>query len=123
MTLSKRTHLNSHDEIDDYINRINRRAKLPHAKNVRSVVKMLANAVQARVDFSNDDKVEVYTRVGKPVYACWVTISGKKYSFKFNRTTDKIDIRKVTWNGDLVEEFDNATPDLANLIRTTVKSL
>ena len=122
MAGSKAIHLKTDSQINVYIDKIEKKATARHASNVSAVISPLARAVHERLDLQHDE-VYVATRNGEMVNVCWISIAGNEYYFRFNRKAETIEVRANSRYGTLIQDFENSTPDLANVIQTTVDNL
>ena len=77
-----------------------------HADNVNEIVLALIGGVIWRAE----DSFEVKQYNDAPANILWMNVDGKRYCFKFNHDTGKIECLKGGHNGVLIKEFDNSTP-------------
>ncbi|EMC0410304.1 hypothetical protein VBP81_004359 [Vibrio fluvialis] len=77
-----------------------------HAGNVEEIALALAGAILWRKD---DTNIKVMAHGGDTKNVLWVTIGGEQYAFSYNHSSEKIEMRKGSTQGDTIHEFDNST--------------
>jgi hypothetical protein len=99
------TFVNDLNLLRDYLGGVASRAN-HHAQNVQDVAPAVAGHIILNKD---DDPIKVLTRDGNMKNAIWVKIRNKEYAFKYDHTTQQIQIREVTLQGTLRHSIDNNT--------------
>lgn len=92
------------EALNEYFNGVMNRAD-HHADSVNEVVLALIGGVVWRAE--GDFEVKEYA--GAPANILWMTVSDKRYCFKFNHQTGKIECLAGGHNGDVITTFDNDT--------------
>ena len=77
-----------------------------HADNVNEIVLALIGGVIWRAE----GNFEVKQYAGAPANILWMYVGDNRYCFKFNHETYMIECLEGGHSGDLIKEFDNATP-------------
>lgn len=93
------------DTLKDYFNGVMNRAD-HHADNVNEIVLALIGGVIWRAE----GNFEVKQYDGAPANILWMNVAGKRYCFKFNHETWKIECCEGGHSGNVLREFDNQTP-------------
>jgi len=96
--------INSIELLQTYLNGVMRRSE-HHAGNVEGVSLALLGAVMWRATA----EIEVREYKGSPANMLWFFVDENKYSLLYNHTTEQIELRERTKNGDLISTFDNST--------------
>ena len=76
-----------------------------HAYDVNEIVLALIGGVIWRAE--GDFWVREYD--GAPANILWMEVNGKRYCFKFNHITGKIDCHENVHDGPVIKSFDNST--------------
>lgn len=82
-----------------------------HAENVMHIALAITGAIVWRKD---PDPIRVLERDGEMKNVLWVSISGQRYAFTYDHTTQAILIRRGSTQGAVLHSLTNATP-LADL--------
>ena len=90
------------DVLQDYIRGVMDRAE-HHADKVDEITLAIAGAVIWR----KDGDIQVYEREGQMTNALWVDINGQRYALSYNHDARKIEIRKNSMRGNVLDSFDN----------------
>ena len=77
-----------------------------HADNVNEIILALVGGVV----WKSNGRFQVKQYAGMPANMLWMEVGGKRYCFKFNHNTGCIEVHRNTHNGDIIMEFNNATP-------------
>jgi hypothetical protein len=99
--------LSTEIEIDEFVRKVISEAE-HHGGRVAHVIEPLSIAVRARL-INGVDKVEVFERKGRLARTCWVTISKKRYAFSYDYEREKIQLKKGSTQGPVIQLFDNDT--------------
>ena len=91
------------DVLQDYIRGVMDRAE-HHADKVDEITLAIAGAVIWR----KDGDIQVYEREGQMANALWVDINGQRYALSYNHDARKIEIRRDSMRGDVLDSFDNS---------------
>ncbi|GIM48668.1 hypothetical protein [Capnocytophaga stomatis] len=75
-----------------------------HAQDVEGVSLALIGAILWKSDTS---KIDVREYKGSPANMIWFEVNSNRYVLNYNHTTYKIDLKRRTSKGDLIESFDN----------------
>lgn len=96
--------INKIEALNEYFNGVMNRAD-HHADNVNEVVLALIGGVIWRAE----GQFEVKQYGGAPANILWMHVNGKRYCFKFNHETWKIECLEGGHNGNILASFDNQT--------------
>lgn len=108
--------VNDVDTLQDYIKGVLTRAD-HHAGKVNEIVLALVGAIVWKKD---NLPIKVMEREGIAKNVLWVNINKHKYAFSYNHETQKIEMRKDTIRGSILNQFDNNTSlsDLKQVFET-----
>lgn len=93
------------DTLKDYFNGVMNRAN-HHADYVNEIVLALIGGVIWR----SEGNFEVKQYDGAPANILWMYVNDRRYCFKFNHETGRIECLEGGHSGTLKMEFDNDTP-------------
>jgi hypothetical protein len=99
------TSVNDINLLRDYLGGVASRAN-HHAHNVQEVAPAIAGHIVLNKD---DDPIRVLTRSGDMKNAIWVKIRRREYAFKYDQSTQQIQIREGSLQGPLRASIDNNT--------------
>ena len=102
--------VNDVDTLQGYIKGVLARAD-HHAGKVNEIALALVGAIVWKKD---NLSIKVMEREGSTKNVLWVNINKNKYAFSYNHETQKIEMRKDTIRGTILNQFDNST-SLSNL--------
>jgi len=97
--------INDVDTLKEYINGVMARAH-HHANNVDEIAPAVAGSIVWRKD---SDPIEVMAHGTDMKNVLWVKIGGKRYAFTYDHTTQAIQIKDGSTQGNLVGSVSNAT--------------
>lgn len=93
------------DVFRDYLRGVVGRAD-HHARKINEVSLSVAGGVVWRKD---DNPLKVMTREGDMKNVLWFKVDGKRYTISYNHTTEEIELRVGTTQGQVVASFSNTT--------------
>lgn len=78
-----------------------------HAPNVDEVIYPLLGFIVLHMD--EDAEIEVRGSEGAIGNILWISINNVRYAFRYEHEDDSIEIRKDSYQGDVVAKIDNGT--------------
>lgn len=96
--------INSIDLLQTYLNGVMHRSE-HHAGSVEGVSLALLGAVMWRAT----GEIEVREYNGSPANMLWFFVGKNRHSLLYNHSTEQIELRERTKNGELISTFDNTT--------------
>jgi len=96
--------INNLEEFKEYLQGVMRRAKC-HAPDVTNVILPLAGWL-----LSQSHVILIREYNGNPANMLWFWIGEKRYCFYYNHSNWTIELRRDSYKGDIIKEFNNTTP-------------
>lgn len=88
----------------NYFNGVMDRAN-HHAENVNEI----ALAILGGIIWKSTDEIQVKQYAGSPANILWMYVGENKYCFAFNHETGNIEVRRASYKGEVIIEFNNTS--------------
>lgn len=96
--------IDSIERLQQYLNGVLDRAD-HHAGNVEGVSLALLGAIV----WKSDSEIVVREYKGSPANIIWFWVNENKYAMSYNHSTQQIELKEKTHNGEVLHSFDNST--------------